>query len=220
VEFVGRVTTAGAAAEFSLPSGLPILDIAAGVDGNLWVTANDGVTPTIARITPSGQIKEFPLDIGSFPRGIAAGPDGNIYFANGYTVGKIVPGAPPPAALYTVAPCRAVDTRNATGPLGGPALNAGSARTFVIAGHCGIPATAKAISANITVTGSTTAGFLTLFPSGSTRPGASSINFLAGQTRANNAVIQLGSSGDVNVFPGMAAGNAAHVILDLNGYFQ
>ncbi|HMF09702.1 MAG TPA: hypothetical protein VKJ00_11230 [Thermoanaerobaculia bacterium] len=190
------------------------------MDGNLWVTANDGVTPTIARITPSGQITEFPLDIASFPRGIAAGPDGNIYFANGYTVGKIVPGAPPPARLYTVAPCRVVDTRNATGPLGGPGLNAGSARTFVIAGHCGIPATAKAISANITVTLGTTAGFLTLFPSGSTRPAASSINFLAGQTRANNAVIQLGASGDVNVFAGMAAGNATHFILDLNGYFQ
>jgi hypothetical protein len=217
---IGRLTPSGAYNEFELTSGLAVHDIAAAVDGNLWATHSDFVDGWVSRITPAGRITEFPLAAGSVPRGIVAGPDGNIWFANAYSVGKIVPGAPPPAALYTVAPCRVVDTRNATGPLGGPALSAGSARTFVIAGHCGIPATAKAISANITVTVGTTAGFLTLFPSGSTRPGASSINFLAGQTRANNAVIQLGASGDVNVFAGMPAGNATHFILDLNGYFQ
>jgi streptogramin lyase len=219
-KFVGRLTTAGAYAEFSVPSGLPILDIAAGVDGNLWVTENDGVTPTVARITPAGQITEFPLDFGSYPRGIVAGPDGAIWFANGYTVGKINPGAPPPLKFYTVAPCRVLDTRNATGLLGGPALAAGSARTFGIASHCGIPSTARAVSGNLTVTQSTSAGFLTVYPSGSTRPLASVINFRAGQTRANNTVVPLGASGGVDVFAGMPAGNTTQLILDLDGYFQ
>ncbi|MGH9367048.1 MAG: S8 family peptidase, partial [Thermoanaerobaculia bacterium] len=46
---------------------------------------------------------------------------------------------PGPKSFYTVTPCRAVDTRNASGPLGGPALSAGGTRTFALAGQCGIP---------------------------------------------------------------------------------
>lgn len=61
----------------------------------------------------------------------------------------------PPTAFYTLDPCRLIDTRNATGPLGGPALVAGADRTFTIANACGVPATATAISVNIAVTAST-----------------------------------------------------------------
>ena len=51
---------------------------------------------------------------------------------------------PPPGALdfYTIAPCRAVDTRGAAGPYGAPALAAGAPRAFALAGRCGVPAAA------------------------------------------------------------------------------
>jgi virginiamycin B lyase len=216
---IGRLTTAGGYAEFSALSG-EVQDIAAAVDGNLWFTSTDFVDSWVGRATPAGQVTEFPLPFGSRPRGIAAGPDGAIWFADGYDIGRINPGVPPPAAFFSVAPCRVLDTRNAIGPLGGPALAGGVARTFGIANHCGIPTTAKAISGNITVTRPTTAGYLTLYPSGSTRPLASVINFRAGQTRANNGVFPLGSSGSLDAFGGMPAGNSVDFILDLNGYFQ
>jgi len=45
-----------------------------------------------------------------------------------------------------VTPCRVVDTRKPVGPYGGPALVAGADRTFVFAGQCGIPITAKAVA--------------------------------------------------------------------------
>ncbi len=219
---VGRLTTAGVYTEFQVTSGLDIQDIAAAVDGNLWVTYTDYVDSWVGRITPSGQVTEFPLQAGSIPRGIAAGPDGAIWFANGYTVGRINPGVstPPPASFFTVAPCRVLDTRNPVGPLGGPALAGGDTRTFDIATHCGIPSTAKAISGNIAVTQPTSGGHLTLYPTGSTRPVAAGINFQAGQTRANNTIIPLGTSGSLDVFCGVGAGNSVHFILDINGYFQ
>lgn len=122
-------------------------------------------------------------------------------------------------AFYSVAPCRVLDTRNALGPLGGPALNAGTDRTFTIVGACGIPATAKAISVNLAVTGSTGAGNLRLHPGGAAVPLAASINYAAGQTRANNSVVPLNPSGQLGVFCAQGAGTA-HLILDVNGYFQ
>ena len=129
--------------------------------------------------------------------------------------------APLPVAtvFYTVQPCRILDTRNPPGPFGGPSLVAGAVRTFVLTGQCGIPAGAKALSVNITVTQSQGAGFLTLYQSGILRPQTSTINYRAGQTRANNAIVSVGSGGELAVFTGQAGGTA-DFILDVNGYFQ
>ena len=47
--------------------------------------------------------------------------------------------------------CNLVNTQNATGPLGGPALSGGTARSFPVqSGLCGIPPTAVAYSLNVT----------------------------------------------------------------------
>jgi hypothetical protein len=118
-----------------------------------------------------------------------------------------------------VTPCRVADTRDPNGPYGGPALIAGATRTFTVGGQCQIPLTAKAISINVTVTGPTSIGFLTLFPGGTAAPLASTINFRAGQTRANNAIVPLGAGGTMSVVDGQPSGTT-HFILDVNGYFQ
>jgi hypothetical protein len=44
------------------------------------------------------------------------------------------------------------------------------------------------------------------------------VNFAAGATRANNAVVKLGAGGDLSVFCMLGSGSA-HVIVDVNGYF-
>lgn len=125
-----------------------------------------------------------------------------------------------PTRLYTLIPCRAVDTRNPAGPLGGPALAAAGTRAFVLAGQCGIPAGAISVAVNVTVTGSTGAGYLTLYASGNPRPATSTINYGAGRTRANNAVLVLGvAGGDVDVYAGQSTGTV-HLILDVVGYFR
>jgi hypothetical protein len=110
-----------------------------------------------------------------------------------------------------------VDTRNTSGTNGGPALQPSSQRNFPVNGLCGIPPTALAIAANIAVTEPQTGGHLRVFPGETPIIPTSSINFGAGQTRANNAILAL-SSGSLEVFNGSSG--AVHFILDINGYFQ
>lgn len=121
--------------------------------------------------------------------------------------------------FFTVAPCRLVDTRNAAGPLGGPALVSGTDRIFQVIGQCNIPGSAKALSANVTITASSSGGHLTVFPGGTPLSTASSINFAAGQTRANNAVLPLDGAGRIGVRCAQAGGTS-HFLLDVNGYFR
>ncbi len=120
--------------------------------------------------------------------------------------------------FFTLTPCRVLDTRDPAGQWGGPALAAGATRVFPIWGRCSIPATAKSISVNMTVTQPTAPGHLTLFPGG-TVPGVSNINFRAGQTRANNAIVPLSGTGTLSVTDGQSTGTT-HFILDVNGYFE
>ncbi len=126
----------------------------------------------------------------------------------------------PPAALdfHTAVPCRLVDTRGAAGPNGGPALQPGQSRSFLLAGSCGIPATARAVSVNLTVVDPGAGGNLGLFPADQVYTGSSSINFQAGLTRANNAVIPLSAGGAIQVRANTGA--PAHFVLDVNGWFE
>jgi len=122
-----------------------------------------------------------------------------------------------PASFYTTTPCRVVDTRNPVGPGGGPALQPGTQRRFSVASLCGVPSTAQSFAANITVTQPQMGGHLRIFPSQTAIVSTSAINFGAGQTRANNAILNLGS-GSLEVLNNSAG--TVHFILDVNGYFQ
>jgi hypothetical protein len=123
-------------------------------------------------------------------------------------------------SFYTIAPCRVADTRSAAGTYGGPALVSGADRAFPMTGVCGVPATAKAVSLNVTVTQPGSAGDLRLYPAGMPLPNASVINFNAGQTRANNAVVMLNGAGQLTVRDDQAPNARVHFIIDVNGYFQ
>jgi uncharacterized repeat protein (TIGR01451 family) len=125
-------------------------------------------------------------------------------------------------SYYTLPPCRVADTRSTPeGPLAGPALSAQAVRVFpVLTSPCGIPASAKAIAVNVAVTGATAPGNLRLFPAGQTTPVTATINYSAGTTRANNAIVSLGAAGELSVYCAQAAGTTTHFILDVSGYFK
>jgi len=148
-------------------------------------------------------------DGGQFRNAVAS------YFASPVTL----PGAPQPTRLFTVTPCRLLDTRNPVGAYGGPALASGRSRSVIVRGQCGVPSTAQAVAVNVTVTRPTAMGNLTVYPSDVAPPLASMLNYAAGQTRANGAVVGLSGSGALSILASQAAGNA-HVVLDLTGYFE
>jgi DNA-binding beta-propeller fold protein YncE len=133
--------------------------------------------------------------------------------------GTTFSGAPEAADFHTVVPCRLLDTRQPEGTHGGPRLLGGTSRVFPLAGRCDIPATARAVSVNLTVTQATAAGHLELYPAGPAPPPTSTINYQPGTTRANNAIVRLNDLGELAVRCGQGSGTA-HAILDVNGYFE
>jgi hypothetical protein len=131
------------------------------------------------------------------------------------------PPPPPPVSAATgfnpVTPCRLLDTRNAAGPLGAPALGALASRSFVAAGNCNVPSGAVAISVNVTVANPAVAGDLVAYPNGlGSPPGTSTIAFRAGRTRANNALIYV--AGDGSFLVTNRAAGALDLVIDVNGY--
>ncbi len=130
--------------------------------------------------------------------------------------------SPPGGDLYTITPCRVLDTRNPAGPFGGPALVALQPRSFPVAGLCGIPATARAIVANLTVVSATAAGYIKAYAGGIPSPISSAIHFPAEVVRANNGILGLqnNGSGTLILEADMPAGATVHVVLDVAGYFE
>ncbi|HTQ80556.1 MAG TPA: hypothetical protein VMM92_11205, partial [Thermoanaerobaculia bacterium] len=122
-----------------------------------------------------------------------------------------------PLDFYTVPPCRLLDTRGASGPAGGPALAPGGGqRVLTVTGRCGIPATAKAVAVNVTVVAAPQAGHLRFFPGNAQPPNAATLNFSAGQTRTNNAILMLASSGTGTLgVANYATSSLVQVVLDV-----
>lgn len=122
-------------------------------------------------------------------------------------------------SAYSVPPCRLVDTRNPTGPYGGPALSTNAPRLFQARGICGVPSTAKGVMFNMAVFEPGADGFLQIYSPDLPLPATSSLNYRAGRVRSNNVITTLDSSGQIAVFPNQAGG-AVHVVLDITGYLQ
>jgi Cysteine-rich secretory protein family len=114
-----------------------------------------------------------------------------------------------------LSPMRMLDTRSArtdlNGGSGASPIPARQTVRVVLAGTRGVPAGAKAVSINITVTGARGGGFLTAFPCGSV-PDVSNVNFAASDT-ANAAQVTLDSTGAICLWSDMAT----HMLFDING---
>ena len=118
---------------------------------------------------------------------------------------------------YPVTPCRLVDTRTATGPLGGPSLAAGATRSFGLeTGACALSARTQAYSLNMTVVPPGPLGYLTAWAAGAAQPYVSTLNSYLGTVVANAAIVPAGTpSGAISVF----VSDATNLVIDVNGYF-
>ena len=118
--------------------------------------------------------------------------------------------------FYTVTPCRVLDTRS------GLALSSGVPRTIPVAGLCGIPSDAVAVSLNVTAVGPSAEGFITLYPGNGQLPPTSTLNLVAGKTRANNAVLGLATdaSGTLQAQAFLSDGGHVDLLVDVNGYLK
>ena len=116
--------------------------------------------------------------------------------------------------------CRVYDSRPA-GPLQGPLHNA-TTYTVPVAGVCGIPANATAVSFDVTVVGATGTGLLYVFPSGQPQPLPATLLFKAGRTITMGALVLLGAGGavDVRAIMDPPSPGTYQLVLDVTGYFE
>jgi hypothetical protein len=116
--------------------------------------------------------------------------------------------------LNPTMPVRVLDTRKTS------ALGARVARSFKVTGmggSAGVPASgAGAVVLNVHVLRPTTAGYLTVYPGGQSRPSTWNLNFRTGETRANRVIVPVGTNGTVNVYN---SAGSSHVIVDVNGWY-
>ncbi|MFT3792786.1 MAG: Ig-like domain repeat protein [Rudaea sp.] len=130
---------------------------------------------------------------------------------------------PSSSQLTPLVPARVVDTRLGAATIdhqyaGSGALASRSTTAITMLGRGGVPADGvDAVVLNVTVTGPTAAGFLTVWPTGSTRPNASNLNFVAGQTIPNLVIAKVGSNGQVSFFVG--GNGSTQLVVDVVGWF-
>jgi hypothetical protein len=146
-------------------------------------------------------------------------PLSNWTVPGGSDTGKMVD-ATAPRPFIGLPPCRLLDTRGT--PIGGGIFANSEARDYTFPGSCGIPTgsgEAIALSLNLTVTGSPAAppgAFILAYPTNSPpSPIVSLLNFQAGQTIANAAIVPTSSGGEITI----NVSHSTHVIVDVNGYF-
>ncbi|MBW3650219.1 MAG: S8 family serine peptidase, partial [Actinobacteria bacterium] len=118
---------------------------------------------------------------------------------------------------YTsLVPARILDTRSGNGA---PAakVGAGASVDLQVTGRGGVPTSGvSAVVVNVTVTEPTAGSHLTAWPTGSSRPLASNLNYTAGQTVPNLVVAKVGAGGKVSLFNNSGQ---THVIADVVGWY-
>jgi hypothetical protein len=122
--------------------------------------------------------------------------------------------SPGEGLLQPVAPYRVLDTRSTV------ALGPGESRAVQVGGTggaAGVPASGvSAVIVNLTVTRPTVSSYLTVYPGGQSLPSTSSLNFLAGETRANRAIVPVGPDGTITIYN---RAGTSHVVVDVNGWY-
>ncbi|MHA3702368.1 hypothetical protein ACXR2U_09280 [Jatrophihabitans sp. YIM 134969] len=123
-----------------------------------------------------------------------------------------------PGSYERAGPTRVLDTRNGTGAPRAAVAPGGRVRVRVTdPGGIDRTAAVSAVAVNVTATASTGAGYVTVWPDGTDRPVASTLNFTRGQTVPNLAVVPVGTDGYVDLYNGSAG--PVQLLLDVRAYF-
>ncbi|MFI6936464.1 PKD domain-containing protein [Streptomyces sp. NPDC050287] len=134
----------------------------------------------------------------------------------GYVVSDLSTSPDAPGSPYfPISPTRALDTRNGTGAAQGT-LGAKSKLSVKVAGAGGVPAGVQAVLVNLTGVKPTTSTWLSAYADGSALPGSSTLNLAADATRANLALVPVGSDGSIDIYNNSGSVN---VVADIEGYY-
>lgn len=228
----GGAIAAGASLDLTIAArdGLP----AAGGVGAvvLNVTATSPTGTGFVTVWPSGNARPASSNINFVPgqtvsnlvvSQVSSAGKVSLFNSNGSTqiVADIVGWFPASSELTSLVPARLLDTRagrTTTDGLfaGGGSLGAKASLDLSVLGRGNVPASGVgAVLLNVTATGPSAAGYITAWPTGATRPTASNLNFVAGQTIPNLVVAKIGSGGKISLFN---SAGSTDLIVDVFGW--
>jgi spore germination protein YaaH len=182
---------------------------AAGAQSYTWNGTLDGKKPL-----PDGQ---YMVQVtGTAGRTTCYAPSRAPFVAGQMSRFGILIDTTPSGTYYPLPPVRVLDTRKGVGLSG--AFVSGKSRSLAFAGAHGVPSNAIAVTGNLTVTQATVAGWVRF---GSSTAGTSStINFRAGDNKANGVTLGLAADGSLSGLYYTSSGKGSvHLIFDLTGYF-
>ncbi len=233
----GKTLTAGSTLPVQVAGkgGVPASGVSAVV---LNVTVTDTTSGGYLTLWPTGQSRPLASNLNwvageTVPNlvevGLGSGGQVSVYNSSGSTdviidvEGYVTSSSTGTAGLFEgLPPARICDTRptsvsGLTDQCTGKTLAAGSTLPVQVAGKGGVPASGvSAVVLNVTVTDTTSGGYLTLWPTGEAQPLSSDLNWPPGKTVANLVVVALGASGQVSVYNSAGSND---VVIDVVGYF-
>ena len=121
---------------------------------------------------------------------------------------EYTPTSPTPTGEFTsLTPARLLDTRPGFPTVDGQAqgigaVGEGASKDIQITGRGGVPAASQvsAVVLNATVADPSASSFLTVWPTGLSRPAISNLNYVPGQVVPNLVTVALGTGGKVSVY--------------------
>ncbi len=116
--------------------------------------------------------------------------------------------------FQAVTPVRLLDTRDGTGAPQGR-LGPGQSIELDIAGNAPVPAEAVAVDLTVTAVDPALDSHLTVWPAGTDRPLASTLNMSPGHTVANHATVPVGSNGKIAIYNNSGS---TDVVVDVDGW--
>ncbi len=205
-----------------------------GVWTNLTVTFATGNGSDIAKLYANGVEIAVAVDttppsttgpflLGAYQvNGTAAG------FLNGqladvqawHSLASPVQSASPASVFVPINPVRIMDTRSGTriGSVTGP-VGSDSTTLLPVEGNsiASLPSSGiTAVAVAVTVTGQTGGGILNVYPAGTPRPYASTVDY-SPDTTTNDTIVPVGANGDIAIYNNSAG--TAQLIVDVTGYF-
>ena len=121
--------------------------------------------------------------------------------------------------ITNVAPSRLLDSRAGQLTIDGKFAGigqrtAGSSTELQLTGRAGVPSHANTVLLNVTAVNPSAAGFLTVYPCGTTRPNASNVNYAAGDIQSNLVVAPIDSQGRTCIYTHART----DIVADIQGY--
>ena len=151
---------------------------------------------------------------------VGLGADGQVSIHNAFGTTQVIvdvmgwfDATLPNGGFTPVTPARILDTRPSS------AVSSAAPRDLVVIGSGDVPAMGvTSVALNVTVTEPTAGGWLTVYPTGTVKPLASNLNFVAGETVAVQVLAQVGAGGKVSLAVDPAV--TAHLVVDIVGWYS